>query len=45
MFVILMGGFYDVRCWNGLRWRDIHTNFHDDRLRYFKNIMVITAKI
>jgi hypothetical protein len=47
MLVLLMGGIYEVRRWNWLRWHDIHihTKFHDDRFRLLSNITVITAII
>jgi hypothetical protein len=40
-----MGRIYEVSCWNGLRWHDIHTKFHDDQFRCLSNITVITATI
>jgi hypothetical protein len=32
----LMIGIYDVRHWEGLRCRDMHTNFHKDWFRHSK---------
>jgi hypothetical protein len=32
MLVLLVGGIYEVRSWNGLRCRDIRTKFHKDWL-------------
>jgi hypothetical protein len=29
-----MGGIYEVRLWDGLRYHDIHTKFHKDWLRH-----------
>jgi hypothetical protein len=45
MLVLLMGRIYKVRRWNGFRWHDICTKFHDDRFRYLSNTTVITATI
>jgi hypothetical protein len=36
---------YEASRWNGLRWRDIHTKFYGDRLRYLSNITITTATI
>jgi hypothetical protein len=43
-------GITDVIClrsepWNGLKWHDIHTKFHDDLFMYLCNIKFITATI
>jgi hypothetical protein len=38
-----MRGIYEVQCYDGLRWHDIHTEFHDDWFRYSSNIKVITT--
>jgi hypothetical protein len=41
-----MGVFYDDVCRSdGLRWRDIHPKFYDDRLGNSRNIEVITATV
>jgi hypothetical protein len=32
----LMGRIYEARHWDELRWHDIHTKFHRDRVRYSK---------
>jgi hypothetical protein len=32
----LMGGIYEIFCWDGLRCHDIHTNFHKDWFRHSK---------
>jgi hypothetical protein len=45
MLVILMEGICELRRWDRLRWYDIHTKFHEDWLRYLRNIMVITGTI
>jgi hypothetical protein len=45
MLVLLKEGFYDICRWNGLRWHDIHTMFHDDWFRHLSNITVIIGTI
>jgi hypothetical protein len=45
MLVLLMGGIYEVRCYDGLRRQGIHTKFHDDWFRYSSTINVITTTI
>jgi hypothetical protein len=32
----LMGGIYEVSCWDGLRCNDVHTNFHKDWFSHSK---------
>jgi hypothetical protein len=39
------GRINEVRRWNGLRWNDICTKFHDNQFRYLNNIMFISATI
>lgn len=41
----MKGKIYNIRRWNGFRWHDLCTKFHDDRLRHLSNITVITATI
>jgi hypothetical protein len=41
MLVLLMEAIYEVHPWDGIRWHDIHTKFHED---YTSNIKVITSK-
>jgi hypothetical protein len=36
---------YKVYRWNGLRWYDIGTKFHDNKFRHLSNITVIITKI
>jgi hypothetical protein len=38
MLVLLMGGIYEARSWNGLRWHEMRTKFHDNCFRYLINI-------
>jgi hypothetical protein len=45
VLVLLTGGLYDVRRWNGLRWHDMHTKFHDNQFRQLSNIAVVTATV
>jgi hypothetical protein len=45
MLVLLMGGIYNVRRRNRLKWHDILTRLHDDRFRHVSNITVTTAKV
>jgi hypothetical protein len=45
VLVWLMGRTYEERLWDGFRWHDIHTDFHDDRFRHSIYIKVITKTI
>jgi hypothetical protein len=36
MLLLLMGGFYEVCCWDGLWCHDIYTKFHKDWFRHSK---------
>jgi hypothetical protein len=42
VLVLQMGEIYEARRWDGLRWHDIHTKFHDDLFRNSSNIKGIT---
>jgi hypothetical protein len=44
MLLLLMAGIY-VCSSDGPGWHDIHTKFHDDRVRYLSNIESITSII
>jgi hypothetical protein len=45
MLVLLMDGLFKCAVEIGLRWHDLRTKFHDDRLRHLSDITVITATI
>jgi hypothetical protein len=45
MSVLLMGGVYDVRSQDGLRWHDIHTKFHEDLVQAFKQHQGFASEI
>jgi hypothetical protein len=45
VLILLMGGIYEISHWNGLRWHDIHTKFHNDQFRHSSDIKVITSTI
>jgi hypothetical protein len=34
---------YEVRRWDNLRWHDVRTKFHDDRLKHSGTIKVSTV--
>jgi hypothetical protein len=40
-----MGMIHEVHNWDGFRWHDIHTKFHEDWFRHSSNIKVITSTI
>jgi hypothetical protein len=42
VLVLLMGVIYEIHCWDGLRWHDKHTKFHEDWYWHSGNIKVIT---
>jgi hypothetical protein len=43
--VLLRRGIYDVRHWDGLRWHDIRTKFHDDWFKHLSIFAVNTATV
>jgi hypothetical protein len=43
VLVLLMGGIYDVRQWDGLRCHDTHTKFNKDWVRHSSNIKLIAS--
>jgi hypothetical protein len=43
VLVLLMIGIYDVCHSDGLRWRNVHTIFHDDRFKHSSNIKETTS--
>jgi uncharacterized protein involved in cysteine biosynthesis len=45
MLVLLMGGIYNVRRWNGLKWHDIYAKFYEDWFRHLSNITFNTSSI
>jgi hypothetical protein len=45
MLVLLMEMIYEMCCWDGLRWHDIYTDFHDDQFSHSHTIKVITTTI
>jgi hypothetical protein len=47
MLILLMGGIYDMRRWDGFMRHDtlVRTKFHEDWFRHLSNITVITSKI
>jgi hypothetical protein len=40
MLVLLKGGIYDIRRWDGVMWHDIITKFHEDCYRRSSNIKI-----
>jgi hypothetical protein len=40
-----MGLIYETHRWDGLRWDDMHTKFHEDWLGHSSNIKVITSTV
>jgi hypothetical protein len=45
ILVLLMGVIYEVHSWEGLRWSDTCTMFHEDWFGDSGNIKVITSTI
>jgi hypothetical protein len=45
MSVLLMGGIYEVRRFDGLEWPNIRTKFHYELFGHSSNIKAIAAKI
>jgi uncharacterized membrane protein YvlD (DUF360 family) len=45
MSVLLMGAIYELHKWDGLRWHNIHTKFHNDRFKHSSNIKGIASII
>jgi hypothetical protein len=45
VLVLPTGKIYEVRRWDGTRWHDIHTKFHDDRFKHSSNIQIINSTI
>jgi hypothetical protein len=45
VWVLLIGGTYEVRRWEGLGYHDIHTKFHDNLFRQLSNLMVIVSTV
>jgi hypothetical protein len=45
MSVLLMGGIYEVRRFDGLEWHNIHTKFHYKLYGHLSNIKTIGPKI
>jgi hypothetical protein len=45
VLVLLIGGVYEVHGLDGLRLHDIHSNFHDDRLRHSSDIRLLIPQL
>lgn len=45
VFMLLMGVIYEVHRWDGLRWNDILTKFHEYRLGNWANITIVTSVV
>jgi hypothetical protein len=41
LLVLLMGGIYEVCCWDGLRWYEVCTKFRKDLLRCSASVTVV----